>query len=55
MSPELILAIAAAIEMLTRNLLREIEEMTEEEKDAFIAEQKVRKMEHDAWLKSKVT
>ena len=50
MSPELILAIATAIEMMTRNLLRDIARKTDEELDAFIAEQKVRKEDHDAWL-----
>lgn len=54
MSPEMILAIAASIEIFTRGLLRDIEAMTEEEQDVFIAEQKARKMEHDEWLKSRV-
>ena len=54
MSPELILAIASASEMLIRNLLRDVEAMSVEELDTFIAEQKLRKEEHDEWLKSKV-
>lgn len=54
MSPEMILAIATAVEMFTRNLLRDIDAMSEEQQDAFIAEQKVRKMDHDQWLRERM-
>lgn len=54
MTPEMILAIATAVEMFTRNLLRDIDAMTEEEQDKFILEQKARKADHDAWLRDRV-
>ena len=51
MSPELIAAIGIAAESFLRNLLRDINAMTTEEQDIFIAEQKLRKADHDQWLK----
>ena len=54
MSPEMILAIATAVEMFTRNILRDIDAMTEEEQNTFIAEQKARKADHDAWLREHI-
>lgn len=50
LTPEIILAIATGIEMLTRELLRDLENMTEEERAEWVQKQKARKADHDRWL-----
>lgn len=50
LTPEIILAIATGVEMLTRELLRDLENMTEAERAAWVEQQKARKAEHDRWL-----
>jgi hypothetical protein len=50
LTPELIMAIATGIEMITRDLLRDLEAMNEEERAEWVKKQKVRKAQHDRWL-----
>jgi hypothetical protein len=50
LTPELIMAIATGIEMITRDLLRDLEAMNEEERAEWVQKQKVRKAQHDRWL-----
>ena len=50
LTPELIMAIATGIEMITRDLLRDLEAMSEEERAEWVQKQKARKAEHDRWL-----
>ena len=48
--PDVIAALTTAMELFFRNLLRKVGEMDDAELDAFIAEQKQRKADHDTWL-----
>jgi len=53
-TPEVILAISTAIEVLIGNLFRDIEGMTNQELTAFITEQKRRQAEHTSWLRAQI-
>lgn len=54
LTPAVILAIGLAMESLTRNLLSQISQMTEDELNAFIAEKEAEKADHDTWLKQQM-
>ncbi len=50
--PDVIMAVSTAVEVIVRDLLRKVGNMTEEELDIFVAEQEARGVGHEEWLEA---